>query len=88
MNRKADEHYHGMLLKNFGFLPWKKLILLRHEKMNNAKIFCNRRLQNACFRNWLAYTRSECKRRNHLADNMYKSSLVRSGWKSWRKVRC
>ncbi|XP_028405674.1 coiled-coil domain-containing protein 191-like isoform X2 [Dendronephthya gigantea] len=87
MNRKADEHYHRMLLRNFGFLPWKKLILIKREMLNNAEVFCNRNLQGSCFRNWLAYTRSECKRRNHLADNLYKSSLVRSGWKSWRKYR-
>lgn len=87
MNRKGDEHYHKTLLKNFGFLPWKKLIQTRDEMMNNAEILHKRNLQSACFREWLAYTRSECQRRNQLADDMHKTLLLHSGLQSWKKVK-
>ena len=86
-NRKADEHYHKTLLKNFGFLPWKKLMTIRDEMMNNAELLHKRNLQSACFREWLAYTRSECQRRNHLADGMRRTLLLRSGLQSWKKVK-
>ena len=87
MNKKADEYYHKTLLKNFGFLPWKKLISTRNELMNNAELRHNRNLQNACFRNWLAHTKSECQRRNQLANNMRKTFLLRFGLQSWKKVK-
>ena len=87
MNRKGDKHYHKTLLKNFGFLPWKKLIQTRDEMMNNAEILYKRNLQSACFREWLAYTRSACQRRNQLADDMHKTLLLHSGFQSWKKVK-
>ena len=87
MNRKADEHYHKTLLNNFGFQPWKKLIEVRDEMMNNAEMLYNRNLQSACFHEWLAYTKTECQRRNQLADTMYKTVLLRLGWQSWKKVK-
>jgi transposase len=87
MNRKADEHYHKTLLKNFGFLPWKKLITTRDELLNNAELWHKRNLQDACFRSWLAHTRSECERRNQLASTMRKTLLLRSALQSWKKVK-
>lgn len=86
MNKEADEHYHNTLLRNFGFLPWKKLIQSRDEMLKKAELFHNKKLQSTYFREWLTYTRSECKRRNQLAVKMYKSLLLRFGWQSWRKV--
>lgn len=87
MNRKADEHYHKTIINNFGFQPWKKLIQVRDEMMNNAEMFYKRNLQSACFHEWRAYTKTECQRRNQLADTMYKTALLRFGWQSWKKVK-
>lgn len=86
LNRKADEHYHKTLLNNFGVQPWKKLIRVREEMMNNAEMLYKRKLQSACFREWLVYTKLESQRRHQLADIMHKTALLRFGWQSWKKV--
>lgn len=86
LNKKADENHNKNLLKNYGFLPWRRLIKNREKIMKNADDFYKKNLLKTEFFKWMLHTRNECERRSQLADKMCKTSLLRLGWQSLKKV--
>ena len=56
LNKKADENHNKNLLKNYGFLPWRRLIKNREKIMKNADDFYKKNLLKTEFLNG-CYTR-------------------------------
>ncbi|XP_039260052.2 uncharacterized protein LOC120336437 isoform X1 [Styela clava] len=83
--KMADNHYTKTLIKNYGFVPWKKLIQSTKSKWEVAVFHHRSILMRKVLFEWKIESERAREEREQKADKLYRLILLRRGMRSWMK---
>ncbi|XP_028176175.1 trichohyalin [Ostrinia furnacalis] len=73
----ADLHYERSLMIRFGIRPFRRLLQIKRDNMEKAKMHYIFQLQKNVFLNWMFYTEDMWFERNYIAEDFYRKTLLR-----------
>lgn len=73
----ADLHYERSLMVRYGIRPFRKLLQIKRDNMEKAKMHYLFQLKKNVFLNWMWYTEDMWFERNYMAEDFYKKNLLR-----------
>ncbi|KAL0880951.1 hypothetical protein ABMA27_002113 [Loxostege sticticalis] len=76
----ADLHYERSLMVRFGIRPFRKLLQIRRDNMEKAKMHYLFQLKKNVFLNWMWYTEDMLYERNYIAEEFYRKKLLRKSF--------
>ncbi|CAH2108361.1 unnamed protein product [Euphydryas editha] len=81
----ADLHYEKQLMKKYGIRPLRRLMEMKHEKIEKANAHYRIQLLNNVFLNWMWHTEDMCLERNYKAEDFYRKKILKKVFVGFRK---
>ncbi|XP_063004394.1 coiled-coil domain-containing protein 191 isoform X1 [Melospiza melodia melodia] len=87
LQKKARDHYEGVLLRKLGIVPWKRLREQAKENLVVAQRHHSLGLQRKCLMTWLQDAQQSLKEKMSRAEDFYSHMLLRWGFRNWLKYK-
>lgn len=82
----ADLHYERSLMVKYGLLPFQRLIQIKRENFEKAKVHYKFQLMKNIFLHWMFYSEDMWLERNYIAEENYRKKLLRKTFNALKQV--
>ncbi|XP_029433589.1 coiled-coil domain-containing protein 191 [Rhinatrema bivittatum] len=87
LRKKAEDHYHRVLLRRQGLEPWRRLMVQAKQRMAQAEEHHCLVLQRRSLLAWLQQVRESLTERRDRAEGFYSHLLLRRSFRNWLKYK-